>query len=286
MILCHPSHIQIPFIPFILSRLLARIVGSITTDVRNIISKIQLLKLSEDASAIVTMTKGVTADPSFDRQSHNCVACGSNAKKRPTAYVSLTSSQIDIRSKVDTDPLENPFVGKTSRPFLLCTECRSTKVGWSVISDPKRFGARSRSALKGWKRRVLPTQSGKGYSCYICASLRRLGLNFKLPTDSQLKKSASVTLQIFQILLYSDDVQKDFRDELCKLSRIEDEDARHILNSIAATRFCHFHHNHARHSVDAAMRRDPNSRGMKRGYCVFNGFGCIGTSAALRPVNV
>ena len=103
---------------------------------------------SECASAMISRQTEVVADPWKTPQSRQCMACGQFSKKQPTIFVSLANRQVAARLAVNTGDIENPFREKCAGSFLLCTACKSSKTGWSGISDPRIYGARARSALK------------------------------------------------------------------------------------------------------------------------------------------
>ena len=61
--------------------------------------------------------------------------------------------------------------------------------------------------------------------------------------------------------------------------------ARFLLQRLSDSRFCSFHHNQTRHCKDAVDNASPNERGLKRGFCVFRGKGCLQISSILRPIS-
>ena len=230
------------------------------------------------------VSKVVTGDPFHNPQLTACFACGSHSQKRPTVYVHLTDQQMFARSAVDTSPFVNPFKDEPDRTFLMCTDCRSSSAGWTVICDVKRYGKRARAALQSWKRRVEKDVKTQSHFCHICRILELAGKVDQIPKTDEPKQIISVNLRLYEVLLRDVEYRELFCQDLSRRSEIEVQEARDILKAVAKTKFCSLHHNQSRHAANAAARVDPGTRGAIAGFCVFKDHGCFENSKSLRPL--
>ena len=224
--------------------------------------------------------KPIKADPFPVSDNLSCHACGQNSRKRPTTIVILTDKQLQKRANVDTSPLPNPFVELPGKSILLCSDCRSSSHGWGVISDPRRYGAKSRSALQSWKQRTSPRQIRKTLECYICKCLKPMHKQTSAPSPNLSKRN----LPLMQLFLYTRESQESFCFDLSRRSGISISDARLLLCKLPEARFCYLHHNQTRHSKKFASGLEPTKRGERHGFCIFRNNGCLQTSFVLRPL--
>ena len=181
-------------------------------------------------------TKEISSNPSLDPVLDCYMFCSPNTKKRPAIYVFLTDKQVQMRGTVDTSPLQNPFFGKQAGSFLLCTDCRSKKLGWSVISDTRRYGSRARTALQRWKSRVIRRTCRKNVCC-ICEKLLIQPSGQDRCHEFPVPGHVSVHLALFQVLLDTEGVRAGFCAEWSNRSGIGINDALEILRGIQDTRF-------------------------------------------------
>ena len=128
----------------------------------------------------------VTADPGPVQGNVPCDACAQNAKKIPTPSVTLTKNRREMRARVDTSPIPNPFTKLHGEVVRLCSDCRSSTHGWGIISDPRRYGAKSCSALQSWKARVSPSLRAQ-HRCYICHCLEICNKTDLIPFKDAIK---------------------------------------------------------------------------------------------------
>ena len=105
-----------------------------------------------------------------------------------------------------------------------------------------------------------------------------------IPFENAIK-GPRLNLQLLQLLLYEKEAQETFCSDLSMRSGISITKARFLSQRLFDSRFCSFNHNQTRHCKDAVDIGSSNERGLKRGFSVFRGKGCLQTSCILRPIS-
>ena len=212
----------------------------------------------------------VSPDPFMEAKGteRSCFACNVRNERTPSLPVHLTVSQISKRSSVDTGGVPNPFLTllqNSETTVNLCSYCRDKNSGWNMICASRKYPRLSRKSLATGKTRYLPKiDRAERQTCEICS---RAGLE-----GTENVRNHSRYWKLFNIQLCSVEVQTEFINELCRLSKCMRETSEDILQNPGKFYHCYNHINHIRLSKLRARRFELSQAGTSK--CIFYRRGC------------
>lgn len=150
-----------------------------------------------------------------------CFACRPQDRGKPSFATHLDEQQIVSRVVADTGTILNPFCSlnvSQKATVLLCTACRDKEIGWQVLCNPGRYGAKSAAtALRLWRNRIWPDAlRSSELRCFRCykTNHERCDRGAEVGSRANRKQNPTRNWTLFNLRSVIDVLRSAFIEEL------------------------------------------------------------------------